>query len=61
MPTWVEEMLKWVEVNRPHELETFQAVFEDMPAGLILMAHVGFEAGREYQQANPDAEFGPSD
>ena len=66
MARWVKEMLKWVEENRPHELNTFKQVLDnDSMAsnaainGIILMAHVGFEAGRQFQHENPDVPLGP--
>lgn len=61
MPKWVEEMLKWVEENRPTELEHFKAMFESglAPDSMILLSHVGFEAGRKFQHDNPDVELGP--
>ena len=58
---WVEAMLDWIAENRPTEIDSFRAMIEQglAPDALILLAHVGFEAGRKYQHDNPDAELGP--
>ena len=60
---WIKAMIKWVEENRPDELDMFKQVFDlsvpNVTDGLILMAHIGFESGRQFQQENPDVPLGP--
>ena len=56
---WIKAIMDWVRANRSNDELIFQQAILSENDAIMMIAHVGFEAGRKYQHDNPDAELGP--